>query len=115
MNVLSNIQTTMLLIVHMNVIKYNLVQIDYSSLVDVRMVKHGNSELANVVAYSNGLIDRTKATRRSNDLAGDQAAVQSCKPYNEREGHTPAKGNVRYRIHVLCRYLGCMEWMATYK
>ncbi|XP_028776528.1 coilin [Neltuma alba] len=67
-------------------------EIDYSSLVDVRVIKHGNTELANAVTSSNVSADPTKATKRSGDeLMDDQTAIQSCHPHKEGEGHAPAK------------------------
>ncbi|GAU34262.1 hypothetical protein TSUD_365600 [Trifolium subterraneum] len=63
-------------------------EIDYVSLADVRIIKHGHSDLATVVACSN-----TKATNNSTNekLAGNQTAVGSSKP--QMEGHAPAKEN----------------------
>ncbi|XP_054821151.1 coilin isoform X2 [Prosopis cineraria] len=68
-------------------------EVDYSSLVDVRMIKHENAELANAVTSVDVLADLTKATERSDELTSDQIAMQSCHPHKESEGHTPAKEN----------------------
>ncbi|WJX39644.1 hypothetical protein P8452_27166 [Trifolium repens] len=68
-------------------------EIDYVSLADVRIIKHGHSDLATVVASSNAFVTPTKATNNSTDekLAGNQTAVGSSKP--QMEGHAPAKEN----------------------
>ncbi|KAI9113732.1 hypothetical protein K1719_014983 [Acacia pycnantha] len=73
-------------------------EIDYSSLVDVRMIKHGNRELANAVTSSDVLADPTKATKRSDELMSDQTAMQSCHPHKESEGHRPAKENKELNV-----------------
>lgn len=89
-----------------------LLQIDYVSLADVRIIKHGHSNLATVVASSDALVTPTKATNRSTDAlvtptkatnnctvekhVGNQTPVGSSKP--QKEGHTPAKGNVHFTI-----------------
>lgn len=85
-----------------------LIQIDYVSLADVRIIKHGHSsDLATVVASSDALVTPTKATNSSTNekLSGDQTAVGSCK--SEREGPTPAKGNLHFTI--LGVYLWCIQ------
>ncbi|RDX60240.1 Coilin, partial [Mucuna pruriens] len=81
-------------------------EIDYVSLADVRMVKHGHPDLKTVVASTDAFVNPTKATNISTGekhaakatsgstaekLAGDQTAVGSCQL--EREGHIPAKEN----------------------
>ncbi|XP_061346987.1 coilin [Gastrolobium bilobum] len=58
-------------------------EIDYVSLADVRMVKHGRSDLATVVVSSDDLVNPTKANNGSTD--------GSCMP--EREGHIHTKEN----------------------
>ncbi|XP_004502385.1 coilin [Cicer arietinum] len=66
---------------------------DYTSLADVRIVKHGHSDLATVVSSSNALVTPTKETNNSTDekCAGNQTSVGSWKP--QREIHVPAKEN----------------------
>jgi len=73
-----------------------LLQIDYASLVDVRMVKHGHLDSKTVVVSRDAFVKPTKATNGSTDgkLTGDQTTVGSCQP--EREGLIPAKGNYTY-------------------
>ncbi|CAJ2667915.1 unnamed protein product [Trifolium pratense] len=68
-------------------------EIDYVSLADVRIIKHGHSDLATVVASSNAFVTPTKATNNSTDekLAGNQIAAGSSKP--QMEGHAPTKEN----------------------
>ncbi|KAL9332736.1 hypothetical protein ACSQ67_002346 [Phaseolus vulgaris] len=71
-------------------------EIDYASLVDVRMVKHGHLDSKTVVVSRDAFVKPTKATNGSTDgkLTGDQTTVGSCQP--EREGLIPAKGNYTY-------------------
>ncbi|XP_068474369.1 coilin isoform X2 [Phaseolus vulgaris] len=68
-------------------------EIDYASLVDVRMVKHGHPDSKTVVVSRDAFVKPTKATNGSTDgkLTGDQTTVGSCQP--EREGLIPAKEN----------------------
>ncbi|CAL0327971.1 unnamed protein product [Lupinus luteus] len=68
-------------------------EIDYLSLADVRMVKHGKPDSATVVAPSDAWDNLIKATKGSIDekLAGDRTTVGNSK--QEREGHTPTKDN----------------------
>ncbi|XP_058753942.1 coilin-like isoform X1 [Vicia villosa] len=82
-------------------------EIDYVSLADVRIIKHGHSNLATVVASNDALVTPSKATNRSTDAlvtptkatnnstvekhVGNQTPVGSSKP--QKEGHTPAKEN----------------------
>jgi len=75
-----------------------LLQIDYASLVDVRMVKHGRLDSKTVVVSRDAFVNPTKATNGSTDekVKGDQTPVGSCRP--EREGLIPAKGNVHLRF-----------------
>lgn len=62
----------------------------------MRIVKHGNSELANVDASSDALVDPTNATkRRTDELVDDQTAVQISKSQKEDDGPSTSKGNVR--------------------
>ena len=71
----------------------SLPQVDYSSLVDVRMIEHGNVESANAVTSNGILPNPTKATKRGTEkLITDQAAEQGFHQHKESEGHTPAKG-----------------------
>lgn len=81
-------------------------EIDYASLADVRMIKHGHPDLKTIVVSSDAMVNSTeatngiadkklvaKATNGSTDkkLTSDQTTVGSCHP--EREGHSPPKEN----------------------
>lgn len=82
----------------MKLTKYFPQQIDYASLADVRIIKHGHSDLAMVVAHSDAFVTPTKATNNSTDgkPADNQTAAGSSKP--QVEGHVTAKGNVHFTI-----------------
>jgi len=71
-----------------------LLQIDYASLVDVRMVKHGHLGSKTAVVSGNAFVNPTKATNGSTDekLKGNQTTLGSCQ--TEKEVLNPAKGNV---------------------
>ncbi|KEH35287.1 hypothetical protein MTR_3g086550 [Medicago truncatula] len=73
-------------------------EIDYASLADVRIIKHGHSDLATVVAHSDAFVTPTKATNNSTDEkpADNETAAGSSKP--QIEGHVTAKGNVHFTI-----------------
>ncbi|KAK7306170.1 hypothetical protein VNO77_44093 [Canavalia gladiata] len=86
-------------------------EIDYASLADVRMVKHGHPDLETVVVSSDALVTPTKAINSCTDeklaakatnsntdkkMTGDQTAVGSCK--SEREGHITAKENGKVNV-----------------
>jgi len=87
-----------------------LLQIEYTSLADVRMVKHGNPDLKTVVVSSDAWVKTTKATNdiakeklapkatngsTDEKLAADQTTMGSCPP---ERGHITAKGNVHFTI-----------------
>ncbi|OIW14634.1 hypothetical protein TanjilG_32976 [Lupinus angustifolius] len=68
-------------------------EIDYLSLADVRMVKHGKPDSATVNAPSNAWDNLVKATNGNIDEkhAVDRTTVGNSK--QEREGHAPTKDN----------------------
>ncbi|KAL2991230.1 hypothetical protein AAZX31_11G248700 [Glycine max] len=80
-------------------------EIEYTSLADVRMVKHGNPDLKTVVVSSDAWVKTTKATNdiakeklapkatngsTDEKLAADQTTMGSCPP---ERGHITAKEN----------------------
>ncbi|XP_003538595.2 coilin-like isoform X2 [Glycine soja] len=80
-------------------------EIEYTSLADVRMVKHGNPDLKTVVVSSDAWVKTTKATNditkeklaakatngsTDEKLAADQTTMGSCQP---ERGHITAKEN----------------------
>ncbi|CAL0320383.1 unnamed protein product [Lupinus luteus] len=72
-------------------------EIEYLSLADVRIVKHGNPDSATVIAPSDAWVNLVKSTNGSIDekLVGDQTKVGNSQ---EREGHTPAKDNGKVNL-----------------
>ncbi|XP_027913012.1 coilin [Vigna unguiculata] len=68
-------------------------EIDYASLVDVRMVKHGHLGSKTAVVSGNAFVNPTKATNGSTDekLKGNQTTLESCQ--TEKEVLNPAKEN----------------------
>ena len=82
-----------------------LLQIEYTLLADVRMVKHGipdlkSDALVNPTKATNDITKEklaAKATNGSTDekLAADQTTMGSCQP---ERGHITAKGNVHFTI-----------------
>ncbi|KAE9608000.1 putative coilin domain-containing protein [Lupinus albus] len=72
-------------------------EIDYLSLADARMVKHGIPGSATVIAPSDAWVNLVKSTNGSIDekLVGDTIVGNS---KQEREGHTPAKANGKVNL-----------------
>ncbi|OIV97500.1 hypothetical protein TanjilG_11024 [Lupinus angustifolius] len=72
-------------------------EIDYLSLADVRMVKHGNPDSATAIAPSDAWVNLVKSTNGSinEKLVGDQTTVGNSQ---ERECHTPAKDNGKVNL-----------------
>lgn len=66
-------------------------QIDYASLVDVRMVKHGHFESKTAVVSGDAFVNPTKATNEK--LKGDRTTAVSC--------HTEGEGKVLSLLKVM--------------
>ncbi|KAI4317321.1 hypothetical protein L6164_025199 [Bauhinia variegata] len=77
-------------------------EIDYSSLVDVRMVKHADVDSANIAAAGEASVDETKATngRIDEELVDDRTAVEGDKPHNKQDVHSPAQGKENGQVNV---------------
>ncbi|KAJ7945461.1 Coilin [Quillaja saponaria] len=73
-------------------------EIDYSSLLDVRMVKHGNLDSVRSTSVGGAVVDSAKAAGGKTDEfhVDSQVSVSSCKQQNTPEVHAPAqeKGEV---------------------